>query len=174
MIKTMNELPNICGHLELVSFYNEKGYSTLELVYRLGRKLNDVILELKRYENADAETLKILNDKINYLLSDGLYEATIKALDSYIESGEIDTLIKKSIEDLSTSLANTVKEVKRLNAKIQILETNEVTRIKNYTTNDLGTVPNPKPVCVVYDSTRKKLILYNNNNTWVNLDGTPL
>ena len=174
MIKTMNELPNICGHLELVSFYNEKGYSTLELVYRLGRKLNDVILELKRYENADAETLKILNDKINYLLSDGLYEATIKALDSYIESGEIDTLIKKSIEDLSTSLANTVKEVKRLNAKIQILETNEVTRIKNYTTNDLGTVPNPKPGCIVFDSTRNKLILYNNNNIWVNLDGTPL
>ena len=174
MIKTMNELPNICGHLELVSFYNEKGYSTLELVYRLGRKLNDVILELKRYENADAETLKILNDKINHLLSDGLYEETIKALNSYIKSGEIDTLIKKSLEDLSTSLSNTVKEVKRLNAKIQILETNEVTRIKNYTTNDLGTVPNPKPGCIVFDSTRNKLILYNNNNTWVNLDGTPL
>ena len=174
MIKTMNELPNICGHLELVSFYNEKGYSTLELVYRLGRKLNDLILELKRYENADAETLKILNDKINYLLNNGLYEETIRALNSYIKSGEIDTLIKKSIEDLSTSLSNTVKEVKKLNAKIQILETNEVTRIKNYTTNDLGTVPNPKPGCVVYDSTRNKLILYNNNNTWVNLDGTPL
>ena len=62
MIKTMNELPNICGHLELVSFYDEKGYSTLELVYRLGRKINDVVLELKRFENADAETLKILNE----------------------------------------------------------------------------------------------------------------
>ena len=83
-------------------------------------------------------------------------------------------MIKKSIDDLSTTLSNTVKEVKKLNAKIQILETNEVTRIKNYTTNDLGTVPNPKPGCVVYDSTRNKLILYNNNNTWVNLDGTPL
>ena len=174
MINTMNELPNICGHLELVSFYNEKGYSTLELVYRLGRKLNDVILELKRYENADAETLKILNDKINYLLTDGLYQETVRALNDYIESGEIDILIKKSIDDLSTTLSNTVKEVKKLNAKIQILETNEVTRIKNYTTNDLGTVPNPKPGCVVYDSTRNKLILYNNNNTWVNLDGTPL
>ena len=174
MINTMNELPNICGHLELVSFYDEKGYSTLELVYRLGRKLNNVILELKRYENADAETLKILNDRINYLLNDGLYEATIKALNDYIESGEIDTLIKKSIADLSTSLADTIKEVKRLNAKMQILETNEVTRIKNYTTNDLGTVPNPKPGCIVYDSTRNKLILYNNNNTWVNVDGTPL
>ena len=174
MIKTMNELPNICGHLELVSFYNEKGYSTLELVYRLGRKLNDLILELKRYENADAETLKILNDRINYLLNDGLYEETIRALNSYIESGEIDTLIKKSIDDLSTTLSNTVKEVKKLNAKIQILETNEVTRIKNYTTNNLGSVPNPKPGCVVFDSTRNKLILYNNNNTWVNLDGTPL
>lgn len=174
MINTMNELPNICGHLELVSFYNEKGYSTLELVYRLGRKLNDVILELKRYENADAETLKILNDRINYLLTDGLYQETIKALDSYIESGEIDTLIKKSIDDLSTSLDNTIKEVKKLNAKIQILEVNEVTRIKNYTTNDLNKVPNPKPGCVVFDSTRNKLILYNNNNSWVNLDGTPL
>lgn len=174
MIKTMNELPNICGHLELVSFYDEKGYSTLELVYRLGRKLNDLILELKRHENADAETLKILNDKINYLLSDGLYEETVKALNSYIENGEIDTLIKKSLEDLTSSLADTIKEVKRLNAEIQILKTNEVTRIKNYTTNDLGTVPNPKPGCIVFDSTRNKLILYNNNNTWVNVDGTPL
>ena len=174
MINTMNELPNICGHLELVSFYDEKGYSTLELVYRLGRKLNNVILELKRYENADAETLKILNDRINYLLNDGLYEATIKALNDYIESGEIDEMIKKSLEDLTSSLNDTIKEVKRLNAKMQILETNEVTRIKNYTTNDLGTVPNPKPGCIVYDSTRNKLILYNNNNTWVNLDGTPL
>lgn len=174
MINTMNELPDICGHLELVSFYNEKGYSTLELVYRLGRKINDVILELKRYENADAETLKILNDKINYLLNDGLYQETIKALNTYIESGQIDTLIKKSINDLTTTLNNTVKEVQTLNAKIQILETNEVLRIKNYTTANLGTVPNPKPGCVVFDSTRNKLILYNNNNTWVNLDGTSL
>ena len=174
MIKTMNELPNICGHLELVSFYDEKGYSTLELVYRLGRKLNDVILELKRYENADAETLKILNDKINYLLTDGLYQETVRALNSYIESGEIDPLIKKSVKDLSTSLTDTIKEVKKLNAKIQILEVNEVTRIKNYATNDLNKVPNPKPGCVVFDSTRNKLILYNKNNTWVNLDGTPL
>lgn len=174
MINTMNELPNICGHLELVSFYDEKGYSTLELVYRLGRAINNVILELKRFENADAETLKILNDKINYLLNNGLYEATTKALNDYIESGEIDPLIKKSIEDLTSSLADTIKEVKRLNAEIQILKTNEVTRIKNYTTNDLGTVPNPKPGCIVFDSTRNKLILYNNNNTWVNLNGTPL
>ena len=61
-------------------------YSMIELYYKVAHKLNEVIKELSRFEGVLSDEVIKQNEKLIYLLGEGLESEVIK---------EVDVLIKK-------------------------------------------------------------------------------
>ena len=73
-ISKMQELKDVCTELNLISVYDTNCYSFQELYYKLANKLNELIIEIKRFEGyVDDEVTKqteILDNLLKSELAD--------------------------------------------------------------------------------------------------------
>lgn len=99
--------------LNEISVYNLDVYTAIELYYMLAKKTNEVIKELSRFEGVLSDEIIKQNEKLIYLLGEGLHIEVIKKIKEMIEDGTFDTIINQNIfNDLQNQINSKLSEVK--------------------------------------------------------------
>ena len=82
-------------------------YSMIELYYKVAHKLNEVIKELSRFEGVLSDEVIKQNEKLIYLLGEGLENEVIKNIDRLIEDNFFEEVINEKIfTDLNNKIDN--------------------------------------------------------------------
>ena len=91
--------------LNEISVYNLDVKTAIELYYELAKKVNEVINELSRFEGVVSEEVVKQNEKLLYLLGEGLKEQVGIKIDELITNGTIQDLINNKIfSDLNNKI----------------------------------------------------------------------
>ena len=83
--------------LNEISVYNLDVKTAIELYYELAKKVNEVINELSRFEGVVSDEVIKQNEKLIYLLGEGLKEQVVIKIDNLIKDGTIQDLINNKI-----------------------------------------------------------------------------
>ena len=88
-----------------ISVYDLDVYSSMELYYNVAKKLNEVIKELGRFEGVLSEEVIDQNNKLIYLLGEGLNLEVVKKINEMVKDGTMDSIINTNIfNDLNTQI----------------------------------------------------------------------
>ena len=130
-------------HLNEVSVYDLDVHTSLDLYYTIAKKFNVVIKELSRFEGVISDEVIKQNEKLIYLLGEGLNTEVVKKINQMIADGTMDTIINHNVFN---SLNNKIEDYKdELNSQIKdkaaIGEVRENTNIRpiNHTEFDTET-----------------------------------
>lgn len=80
-----------------VSVYDFNVYTSMEQYYKIAKKLNEIIKELLRFEIVVSEEVVIQNDKLIYLLGEGLNHEVVEKINQMVSNGTFDTIINHNI-----------------------------------------------------------------------------
>ena len=98
--------------LNEISVYNLDVKTAIELYYELAKKVNEVINELSRFEGVVSDEVIKQNEKLIYLLGEGLKVQVGLKIDELITNGTIQDLINNKIfSDLNTKIDTFKQEV---------------------------------------------------------------
>lgn len=98
--------------LNEISVYNLDVKTAIELYYELAKKVNEVINELSRFEGVVSDEVIKQNEKLIYLLGEGLKEQVVIKIDNLIKDGTIQDLINNKIfNDLNNKIDTLKQEV---------------------------------------------------------------
>lgn len=87
-------------------------YSMVELYYKVAHKLNEVINELSRFEGVLSDEVIKQNEKLIYLLGEGLEIEVVKEIDNLIKKGFFEELINEKIfSDLNNKIDTFKSEI---------------------------------------------------------------
>ena len=101
----IDRVESIRTTLNEISVYNLDVKTAIELYYELAKKVNEVINELSRFEGVVSEEVVKQNEKLLYLLGEGLKEQVVIKIDELITNGTIQDLINNKIfSDLNTKI----------------------------------------------------------------------
>ena len=113
--------------LNEISVYDFDVYTSMELYYKIANKLNEVIKELMRFEGLVSDEVIKQNEKLIYLLGEGLYIEVVKKINQMVQDGTFDSIINhnlfnslnKKIDDYKEELIEQIKEnEKKTNERI--------------------------------------------------------
>ena len=108
----IDSVNNLKVALNEISVYDFDVYTSMELYYKIAENFNKVIRELSRFEGVISEEIVKQNEKLIYLLNEGLNQEVVNKIDNMVETGVFDTIINHNIFN---SLKN---EISKLDAKI--------------------------------------------------------
>lgn len=98
--------------LNEISVYNLDVKTAIELYYELAKKVNEVINELSRFEGVVSDEVIKQNEKLIYLLGEGLKVQVCLKIDELITNGTIQDLINNKIfNDLNNKIDTFKQEV---------------------------------------------------------------
>ena len=86
----------LAKHMGLITVENMCQYTIAQLVVMVANKVNELIGEVGRFETDVQEILKTQNEKIQYLLGEGLHLEVENIFDGWLQDGTFDTLINQS------------------------------------------------------------------------------
>lgn len=98
--------------LNEISVYDLDVYTSIELYYKIANKLNEVIKELARFEGVVSDEVVEQNEKLIYLLGEGLTTEVIKKINQMVLDGTMDTIINHNVfNGLNNKIDNFKQEV---------------------------------------------------------------
>lgn len=137
LIENINEVRKT---LNEISVYDLEVYTAIELYYHLAEKINEIIKELYRYEGVLLDEIIIQNEKLQYLLNEGLNIEVVKKINEMLLDGTLADIINITVfEDLNNLIAekvfkfNNVGEMKNYKLKV-----GDVVKTQGYFTKDDG------------------------------------
>lgn len=154
--KNIQELAKRMG---LVTVEDMCQYTIAQLVVKIANKVNELVDEVWRFETDVQELLKTQNEKIQYLLGEGLHLEVGNIFDGWVQDGTFDTLLNQSalkkvndrIDETNAQLSQNQSYIspKQTNDDIQsaidLAVTNGVRKVvlepKTYTVTDTILVP---------------------------------
>ena len=80
----MDKIKNVAQRLGIITVEDMERYTALELIMMIANKMNEF-----------KETLNVQNDKIQYLLNEGLLSEVEQILNEWLQDGTLDTLINQ-------------------------------------------------------------------------------
>lgn len=108
----IDKVESIRTTLHEISVYNLDVKTSLELYYDLAKKVNEVINELSRFEGVVSDEVIKQNEKLIYLLGEGLKEQVGLKIDELITNGTMDSIINHKIfNDLNTKIDTFKQEI---------------------------------------------------------------
>ena len=115
LIENVGELKKA---LNEISVYDLDVYTSMELYYKIANKLNEVIKELSRFEGLVSDEVIKQNEKLIYLLGEGLNTEVVKKINQMVADGTMDTIINHNvfnslnnkIEDYKEELSSQIKD----------------------------------------------------------------
>lgn len=109
-ISKMQELKDVCAELNLISVYDTNCYSFQELYYKLANKLNEIIIEVKRFEGlVDAEIVK-QTEILEELLNKGVADQVIIKLNEWLEDGTLAQIINETVFNALDTKVDTINK----------------------------------------------------------------
>ena len=121
-ISKMQEIQQVCTELNLVSVYDVGCYSFQELYYKLANRLNEVIIELKRFEGYIDASVTEQMDIIENLLKKGMADEVVLKLNEWLADGTLAEVINLGV------FTEINEEIEKINNK------------RNVTVEDFGAV----------------------------------
>ena len=120
--KNIRELAKRMG---LITVENMCQYTIVQLVVMVANKVNELVDEVWRFETDVQEILKTQNDKIQYLLGEGLHLEVENIFDVWLQDGTFDTLINQTalkkvnerIDETNAQLSESKKKLVYVNLK---------------------------------------------------------
>ena len=113
--------------LNEISVYDFDVYTSMELYYKIANKLNEVIKELMRFEGLVSDEVVEQNEKLIYLIGEGLNIEVVKKINQMVEDGTMDSIINHNVFN---SLNNKVDEYKE-ELSSQIKEKTDISTTNN-------------------------------------------
>lgn len=102
-------MDNFCfdGALRLLtSAYDFEGYNTQEIWCKISSKINEIITEFKKIDENFNNLETSTNEKLDYLLNDGLQEEVATKIIEYVNNGIIGELINETLlKDITNSIS---------------------------------------------------------------------
>lgn len=128
--------------LNEISVYNLDVKTSLELYYELARKVNEVITELSRFEGVVSEEVIKQNEKLLYLLGEGLKEQVGIKIDELITNGTIQDLINNKIfNDLNNKIDTFKQQIdEEFNTVVKVEKIKKGIENKDYNTSLLQNI----------------------------------
>lgn len=83
--------------LNELTVYDFDVYSSIEVYYKIAHKLNDIIRELSRFEGLVSDEVISQNNKLLYLLGEGLENEVKKEIDNLIQQNFFDDLVNVTL-----------------------------------------------------------------------------
>lgn len=93
----IDSVNNLKVALNEISVYDFDVYTSMELYYKIAENFNKVIKELNRFEGVVSDEVIKQNEKLLYLLGDGLNIEVVNKINNMIETGVFDTIINHNI-----------------------------------------------------------------------------
>ena len=93
----IDSVNNLKVALNEISVYDFDVYTSMELYYKIAENFNKVIRELSRFEGVISEEIVKQNEKLIYLLDEGLNQEVVNKIDNMVETGVFDTIINHNI-----------------------------------------------------------------------------
>ena len=109
MKKLIENINDMRKSLNEISVYDLNVYSAIELYYKLALKTNEVITELSRFEGVISDEIIEQNEKLTYLLGEGLNIEVGKKINQMVADGTMDTIINHNVFN---SLNNKIEDYK--------------------------------------------------------------
>ena len=112
IIKSINE----------ISVYDLNTYTAIELYYTLAKKVNEMITNLLEFEINVSDDIIKQNERLNYLLTNGLKEEIIVKVNEMIENGQIEEIINERIfNKLNEDILECLNEISKINNNVIII-----------------------------------------------------
>ena len=105
----IDSVNNLKVALNEISVYDFDVYTSMELYYKIAENFNKVIKELNRFEGVISDEVIKQNEKLLYLLGDGLKIEVVDKINEMVEKGVFDTIINHNIFN---NLKNDINNVK--------------------------------------------------------------
>lgn len=133
MVNLLDDIKNLKKSLNHISVYDLNTYTAIELYYALATKTNEVITELSRFEGVISDEIIEQNEKLTYLLGEGLNIEVINQLNKMYENGDFEELINHSVfEGLNNKITSALNDIN----KIGVVPSNELQETLNTLTNN--------------------------------------
>ena len=121
--KLIENVKELRKSLNEISVYDFDVYTSMELYYKIANKLNEVIKELMRFEGLVSDEVVEQNEKLIYLIGEGLNIEVVKKINQMVQNGTMDSIINHKVFN---SLNNKVDEYKEeLSSQIKDIENNK-------------------------------------------------
>ena len=133
----IDSVNNLKVALNEISVYDFDVYTSMELYYKIAENFNKVIRELSRFEGVISEEIVKQNEKLIYLLGEGLNQEVVDKINEMVEEGIFDTIINHNIFN------NLKNDINNLNSELE-QNKNEI-KSKNFPQNYNG------PICTFID-----------------------
>ena len=91
-----NNIHELAKRVGLITVEDMCQYTIAELVYKIANKMNELLNEVGTFESDVLKTVKEQNDKIHYLLGEGLHLEVATIFDQWMVDGTFDTLINQT------------------------------------------------------------------------------
>lgn len=129
-VKKIESLREMCVKLEVISVYDTCAYSNEELVYLLIKKINECVITINLVNDEVTNEIIIMNEKIAYLLDEGLAIEVSKFIEEMKTSGELADIINvtifddlnKKIDELIVVTSNIYRELNHVEDDLSILK----------------------------------------------------
>lgn len=124
--KLIENVEELRKALNEISVYDFDVYTSMELYYKIANKLNEVIKELMRFEGLVSDEVVEQNEKLIYLLGEGLTNEVIKKINQMVQDGTMDSIINHNvfnslnnkIDENKEELSSQIKDIKKCNFTI--------------------------------------------------------
>lgn len=123
----IDSVNNLKVALNEISVYDFDVYTSMELYYKIAENFNKVIKELNRFEGVVSDEVIKQNEKLLYLLGEGLKIEVVDKINEMVETGVFDTIInlnifnnlKEDIKNVSSQLEHIVNNIDIFNNDLE-------------------------------------------------------
>ena len=105
-LNPIEEIKEIAINLNLISVYDLDSYTLQELYYKVAQKINEVIIELNRFEVVINEEVTEQTEILKHLLDGGVTEEIVKKLNLWLEDGTLANIINNNVFQLINNKIN--------------------------------------------------------------------
>ena len=107
-IRRLKKVQDYLIRLDVLPIYEAECKSLPELYYMLAKKVNEIINNLEAYEVNVLSITQERLDKLDYVLSEGIYDEVGRIMEDLVDSGELNEIIKDKV---FTELNNYMQEI---------------------------------------------------------------
>lgn len=107
-IRRLKKVQDYLIQLDVLPIYEAECKSLPELYYMLAKKVNEIINSLEAYEVNISSITQDRLDKLDYVLTEGIYDEVGNIMEDLVDSGELNEIIKDKV---FTELHNYMEEV---------------------------------------------------------------
>lgn len=110
--KLIENVEELRKSLNEISVYDFDVYTSMELYYKIANKLNEVIKELMRFEGLVSDEVVEQNEKLIYLLGEGLNIEVVNKINQMVQDGTIDSILNHKLFESLNNKINSLDNIK--------------------------------------------------------------